>query len=99
MKRLILVYNNSEFFVNIENIKSIEYDKGYLSYSSVKIIMDTGYECTLVDSSKTVKFKEIMNEFYETPHDLVKKLKCKSFTAGSESSVANVHDWVSQAMG
>jgi len=99
MKRLILVYENCEFFINVENIKLIEYDKGYHSYAAIKIIMTNDYECQIVDGSKTVNFKEIMNEFYESPHDLVKKLKCKSFTAGIKSANANLDDWVSQAMG
>lgn len=61
------------------------------------------YDGTIVefrDSSKSIDFKEIMNEIFSEKGDFCKRFKCREVEhPSSKEIVVYVSDWVKQAIG
>jgi len=100
VKRLIFVYSNSEFYLNVENIKSIEFiDDPMRPYWSMEILLIDNYRVDVTDYQRTFNFRDMMNEFNFSKGDFCKAIKCKSLTAESDWCSIVVEDWIRQATG
>lgn len=97
MKRLIFVYSNSEFYLNVEKIMLIKYTTGY--EHRMEIGLENGFKVDVADFQKTFDFQDMMKQLNDAKGDVCKYIKCRSLICDRESCNIVVEDWVRQATG